>query len=138
MALRILREFGLGQTELCHIVNGHVPVRAGCGEKPVKANGRVIVIDGGFCRAYHEKTGIAGYTLVFNSHGLSLRAHEPFESTQKAIRDNQDIVSTVDIFETVKTRILVQDTDNGRILQGQIEDLKQLLEAYQTGLIKEG
>lgn len=137
-ALAIMKEFGLSGAEGCHIINGHVPVKAAKGEKPVKADGRLIVIDGGFCRAYHEKTGIAGYTLVFNSHGLSLRAHEPFQTTQKAIGENLDIVSTVDIFETASHRILVGDTDNGEILKGQIEDLKLLLEAYQSGLIKEG
>lgn len=136
-SLSILREFGLGDNEYSHIINGHIPVRAASGEKPVKAGGRLIVIDGGFCRAYHERTGIAGYTLVFNSHGLSLRAHEPFESTQKAINENRDIVSTVDIFETAKERLLVGDTDNGKLLESQIADLKLLLEAYRTGLIQE-
>lgn len=134
----ILKEFEVRDPEEGHIINGHVPVRAASGEHPVKANGKIIVIDGGFCRAYHEKTGIAGYTLVFNSHGLSLRAHEPFETTQKAITENRDIVSTVDIFETVKLRLLVGDTDEGRKLQTQIADLKLLLAAYRQGLIKEG
>lgn len=134
----ILKEFEVRDPQEGHIINGHVPVRAANGEHPVKANGKIIVIDGGFCRAYHEKTGIAGYTLVFNSHGLSLRAHEPFETTQKAISENRDIVSTVDIFETVQMRLLVGDTDEGRKLQGQIADLKLLLAAYRQGLIKEG
>lgn len=134
----ILKEFEVRDPEEGHIINGHVPVRAANGEHPVKANGKIIVIDGGFCRAYHEKTGIAGYTLVFNSHGLSLRAHEPFETTQKAITENRDIVSTVDIFETVQMRLLVGDTDEGRKLKTQIADLKLLLAAYRQGLIKEG
>lgn len=134
----ILKEFEVRDPEEGHIINGHVPVRAANGEHPVKANGKIIVIDGGFCRAYHEKTGIAGYTLVFNSHGLSLRAHEPFETTQKAITENRDIVSTVDIFETVQMRLLVGDTDEGCKLKTQIADLKLLLAAYRQGLIKEG
>ncbi|MEG0804135.1 MAG: fructose-bisphosphatase class III, partial [Pygmaiobacter sp.] len=133
----LLREFDVTDITEGHIINGHVPVRASNGERPVKGGGKIIVIDGGFCRAYHERTGIAGYTLVFNSHGLSLRAHEPFESTAKAISENRDIVSTVDIFETAKTRILVGDTDEGKKLIAQISDLKMLLCAYELGLIKE-
>lgn len=136
MARAILAEFGLDQTH-SHIVNGHVPVRAAKGETPVKGEGRLIVIDGGFCRAYHEKTGIAGYTLVYNSRGMSLRQHQPFESAEKAIRENLDIVSTVDVFETCEKRTLVGDTDNGRRLAADIEDLKLLVQAYQMGLVKE-
>ena len=132
----ILAEFGLDQTR-SHIVNGHVPVRAVEGETPVKGSGRMIRIDGGFCRAYHQRTGIAGYTLVYNSHGLSLRAHQPFETVEKAIKENLDIVSSVDTFETTKTRVLVGDTDNGRKLAADVEDLKRLVAAYQTGLVKE-
>ena len=114
-----------------------MPVRAVEGEAPVKGAGRMIRIDGGFCRAYHQRTGIAGYTLVYNSRGLSLRAHQPFETVEKAIRENLDIVSTVDIFETAKKRVLVGDTDNGRKLAADVEDLKRLVEAYRTGLVKE-
>ncbi len=130
----ILAEFGLPATS--HIINGHVPVRAVEGEKPIKGGGRLIVIDGGFCRAYHEKTGIAGYTLVFNSRGMSLRVHEPFQSMQKAIEENSDIVSSVDVFETTARRLLVEDTDEGEEIRARIRDLKLLVEAYRTGLIK--
>ena len=136
MARAILAEFGLDQTH-SHIVNGHVPVRAANGETPVKGEGRLIVIDGGFCRAYHEKTGIAGYTLVYNSRGMSLRQHQPFESAEKAIRENLDIASTVEVFETCEKRTLVGDTDNGRRLAADVEDLKLLVQAYQMGLVKE-
>ena len=132
----ILAEFGLDQTH-SHIVNGHVPVRAAQGEKPLKGGGKVIVIDGGFCRAYHDKTGIAGYTLVYNSRGLSLRQHQAFESTEKAIEENQDIASTVDVFETIEKRMMVGDTDEGRKLAASAEDLKLLVQAYQMGLVKE-
>ena len=136
MARAILAEFGLDQTH-SHIVNGHVPVRAAKGETPVKGEGRLIVIDGGFCRAYHEKTGIAGYTLVYNSRGMSLRQHEPFESAEKAIQENLDIASTVEVFETCEKRTLVGDTDNGQRLAADVEDLKLLVQAYQMGLVKE-
>ncbi len=132
----ILAEFGLDQTH-SHIINGHVPVRAVEGEKPLKGGGRLIVIDGGFCRAYHNRTGIAGYTLVYNSRGMSLRVHEPFESTEKAIRQNRDILSSVDVFETTEKRMLVGDTDEGRRLQANIDDLNLLVTAYKTGLLKE-
>ena len=130
----ILKEFGLNDN--CHIVNGHVPVQANKGESPIKGSGRLIVIDGGFCRAYHEKTGTAGYTLVFNSRGMSLRAHQPFETTQKAIDENIDILSTVNIFETTNHRLLVEDTDEGKQLLERIADLKELIQAYHTGKIK--
>ena len=98
----ILAEFGLDQTR-SHIVNGHVPVRAVEGEAPVKGGGRMIRIDGGFCRAYHEKTGIAGYTLVYNSHGLSLRAHQPFETVEKAINAVQLLLLAISVFNIVRT-----------------------------------
>lgn len=132
----ILAEFGLDQTN-SHIINGHVPVLTSEGETPIKGGGRMIRIDGGFCRAYHEKTGIAGYTLVYNSHGLSLRAHQPFETAEKAIRENLDIVSSVDMFETTETRMLVAHTDEGKRLSANVEDLKILVTAYQLGLVKE-
>ena len=134
--LRIFENFGLDPAH-GHIVNGHVPVRAKNGEKPVKAGGRLIVIDGGFCQAYHKRTGIAGYTLVFSSRGLSLRSHGSFETTQKAIRENADILSTVNVFETSERRVYVEDTDEGLRLQDQIEDLKRLVAAYADGTLKE-
>ena len=132
----ILEEFGL-EEEHSHIINGHVPVKAADGEKPLKGGGRVIVIDGGFCRAYHNKTGIAGYTLVFNSRGMSLRQHEPFDTIETAIRENKDIVSSVDVFETTEKRMLVGDTDEGRRLKADMEDLKLLVSAYKMGILKE-
>ena len=131
----ILAEFGLGGN--CHIVNGHVPVQEKNGESPVKGNGRLLVIDGGFCRAYHEKTGIAGYTLVYSSHGMSLRTHQPFESAEKAVRENTDIVSRVNIVSSDGRRVLVEDTDEGVRMNEKIEDLKKLLFAYRSGKIKE-
>lgn len=135
-AERILKEFGLTEPS-SHIINGHVPVRASSGENPVKAGGRIIVIDGGFCRAYHKKTGIAGYTLVFNSRGLILRTHQPFESTEKAIHEDEDILSRSEQVYAAPQRILVADTDAGREKAAQIEDLRKLIAAFQEGVIQE-
>lgn len=135
-AERILKEFGLTEPS-SHIINGHVPVRASNGENPVKAGGRLIVIDGGFCRAYHKKTGIAGYTLVFNSRGLSLRTHQPFESTEKAIHEDEDILSCSEQVYAAPQRILMADTDAGREKAAQIEDLRKLIAAFQEGVIQE-
>lgn len=132
----ILSEFGV-DPDTGHIINGHVPVKVKKGESPVKAGGKLIVIDGGFAKAYQEKTGIAGYTLIYNSYGLLLAAHQPFESTQKAIEEEQDIHSETKILEENKERIRVCDTDNGRKTQKRIDDLKELLQAYRSGLIKE-
>ena len=132
---RILAEFGLPGAS--HIVNGHVPVREKNGESPIKGGGRLVVIDGGFCRAYHEKTGIAGYTLVYSSRTMSLRTHQPFESAEKAVKDNLDIISQKNILETENHRILVEDTDEGEVLRERVHDLKQLVTAYQLGWIKE-
>ena len=134
--LKIFREFGLDPAR-GHIINGHVPVKAKNGENPIKAGGKLIVIDGGFCKAYQGKTGIAGYTLVSSSRGLSLRSHSSFESIQKAINSNLDILSTVNIVETMQKRICVEDTDEGARLRAQIEDLKCLVDAYRQGVIKE-
>ena len=109
----ILREFGL-EGEGCHIINGHVPVRCHRrGRARSKAGGKIIVIDGGFCRAYHSRTGIAGYTLVYNSRGLTLRTHQPFESAEKAIREDEDITSRSEQIYVAPQRILVRDTDEG-------------------------
>ena len=135
-ALMLFAEFGLDAAS-GHIINGHVPVRAGSGEQPVKAGGKLIVIDGGFCKAYHCRTGIAGYTLVSSSRGLSLRSHGNFESVAKAIHDNVDILSSADMFETNKKRLCVEDTDEGARLREQIEDLKSLLAAYADGTLNE-
>ena len=107
------------------------------GENPVKAGGRLIVIDGGFCRAYHKKTGIAGYTLVYNSHGLTLRTHQPFESAEKAILEDEDILSRSEIIYTAPRRMLVADTDAGREKAELVGDLRQLIAAFQSGAIQE-
>ena len=107
------------------------------GESPIKGGGRLVVIDGGFCRAYHEKTGIAGYTLVYSSRTMSLRTHQPFESAEKAVRENLDILSQKNILETENHRILVEDTDEGEVLRERVHDLKQLVTAYQLGWIPE-
>ena len=133
---RILREFGL-EGEHCHIVNGHVPVKSKDGESPIKAGGRLIVIDGGFCRAYQPTTGIAGYTLVYDSWGIHITAHEPFPGRRIAIRDNIDILSTSMAFDRAENRIRIRETDNGRALQQTIDDLKDLLTAFRKGEIKE-
>ena len=135
-ARRILREFGLSEEE-GHIINGHVPVKSKNGENPVKCNGRVLVIDGGFSKAYQKETGIAGYTLIYNSYGLILAAHEPFESTEAAIEKESDIHSESIIIKRVSNRKLVGDTDIGCQLRAKIVDLEMLLEAYHTGRIVE-
>lgn len=132
----ILDEFGV-EGEHRHIINGHVPVKAMSGEKPIKANGKLMVIDGGFSKAYQPETGIAGYTLVFHSRGFQLVQHKPFTSTQKAIEEGQDIKSTIQVVEMSMNRMRVKDTDKGRELKIQIKDLKKLLVAYRTGAIKE-
>lgn len=132
----ILREFGL-PTEGSHIINGHVPVKTIQGENPVKANGKRLVIDGGFSKAYQSQTGIAGYTLVYHSRGFQLVQHEPFESRQKAIEEGQDIISNTVLNEYNEKRMKVRDTDQGRILAQQVTDLDKLLAAYRRGLIKE-
>ena len=132
---KILSEFGLNPN-ISHIVNGHVPVKTLKGEKPVKANGKLFVIDGGFSKAYQKETGIAGYTLIYNSYGLKIVEHEPFESVEKAVQEGKDIISSTRIVEDKSiNRIRVKDTDIGKELQTQINDLKKLLNAYENGLI---
>ena len=133
----ILREFGVEPGPHAHIINGHVPVKTLKGEKPVKAGGKLLVIDGGFSKAYQPETGIAGYTLVYHSHGLQLVQHEPFQSRQKAIEEGQDIKSTTFLVEFNSQRMMVKDTDKGVELRAQIKDLEKLLVAYRTGFIKE-
>ena len=130
---RILDAFDV-KGEKRHIINGHVPVRAGKGESPIRADGRLMVIDGGFSRAYHDTTGIAGYTLVFHSRGFDLVQHERFGTTREAIEKGTDIMSTTKIVEHTSHRLLVRDTDKGHALQEQINELTQLLKAYQHGL----
>ena len=131
----ILEEFDLNP-KISHIVNGHVPVKVKKGESPIKANGKLYIIDGGFSRAYQPETGIAGYTLIYNSYGLKLVSHAPFESTEKAIKEGKDIISSSRIVNTSQNRIRVKDTDIGKELQNQINDLKKLLNAYRKGIIK--
>lgn len=135
-ARKILEAFGL-DPDKGHIINGHVPVKVKKGESPIKAGGKLLVIDGGFSKAYQKQTGIAGYTLVYNSYGLLLVSHHPFESTQKAIEEEIDIYSKSEILETTHARIRVKDTDLGREMQKNINDLQWLLEAYRQGIIKE-
>ncbi len=132
----ILREFDLNE-ETAHIVNGHVPVEQIHGESPIKCGGKLLVIDGGFSRAYQKKTGIAGYTLVCNSWGMRLAAHEPFESTEAAILKETDIVSDSIIVENFKKRMMVSDTDVGKELGDMVKYLEELLEAYREGKLIE-
>lgn len=134
--INILNLFGL-KNNYSHIINGHIPVKSKDGEHPVRANGKLISIDGGFCRAYQKTTGIAGYTLIFNSFGMKLCSHEPFEGTKKAIKNNSDIFSTDVISEKAIQRIRVLQTDKGKKLLNMIEDLKLLIYAYRMGIIKE-
>ena len=133
---KILIEFSLDPSD-AHIVNGHVPVKRKDGESPIKCNGKVMVIDGGFSKAYQKQTGIAGYTLIYNSYGILLVAHEPFESTEEAIEKEKDIHSEIMVVERVMDRILVGDTDVGRELREQVADLERLLAAYRSGEIIE-
>ena len=133
---RILDAFGV-KGEHRHIINGHVPVHASKGENPIKANGKLMVIDGGFSQAYHSTTGIAGYTLVYHSRGFQLVQHEPFTSTSEAIEKGTDIKSTTQLVELSAHRMLVADTDKGTELRSQIADLRQLLYAYRHGIITE-
>jgi len=132
----ILKEFGL-DTYSSHIVNGHVPVELKKGESPIRCGGKLLIIDGGFSRAYQEKTGIAGYTLVYNSHGMRLVAHAPFESAEAAIKNESDIFSDSVIIETSSMRRRVADTDIGAELRDRIYELEELLRAYREGLIVE-
>ena len=120
-----------------HIINGHVPVKFKKGESPVKAQGKVFVIDGGFSKAYQSKTGMAGYTLIYNSRHLKLIAHEPFTSKEDAVANGRDIISSTVLVEHKSSRKKIKDTNDGKQLQETVEDLKKLLVAYRSGLIKE-
>ena len=133
---RILDAFGV-QGPQRHIINGHVPVHVAKGETPIKAGGRLMVIDGGFSEAYHQETGIAGYTLVYHSRGFQLVQHEPFTSATEAVLRGTDIKSTTQLVEMSAHRMLVADTDKGRELREQVSDLKELLYAYRHGILKE-
>ena len=133
---QILKEFGL-DPENSRIINGHIPVRTIKGETPMRAKGKRFVIDGGFSKPYQEKTGIAGYTLIYNSFSIQLVEHEEFESREQAIRSGSDIHNRIQLTDFASQRMLIRDTDQGKLLQEQIADLEQLLEAYRTGRIKE-
>ncbi|MGN0584669.1 MAG: fructose-1,6-bisphosphatase, partial [Ruminococcus sp.] len=135
-AERILKEFGL-ESDNSHIINGHVPVHQKEGESPVKCGGKLLVIDGGFSKQYRSVTGIAGYTLIYNSYGLMLTAHEPFESKEKAVSDCSDIVSRRVAVEHTARRISIGDTDEGARIKMRIADLKSLIDAYRKGIIQE-
>ena len=131
----IFEDFGM-DPETSRIVCGHVPVKVKDGEDPVKCGGRVLTIDGGFSKAYQPTTGIAGYTLISNSYGFVLAAHEPLES-RAAVVNELDIHSSRKVVELVDKRTLVADTDNGAVLKQQIADLEELLEAYRNGIVAE-
>jgi fructose-1,6-bisphosphatase-3 len=132
----ILDEFGVKGVNR-HIINGHVPVKTIKGESPIRAGGKMLIIDGGFSRAYQGETGIAGYTLIFNSRGMQLVQHEPFTSTRQAIEHGVEIKGTRLFVDFNKERMLVKDTDNGEEIRGQIAALLRLVEAYRNGLVKE-
>ena len=136
MCAKVYKEFDLDLEE-SHIINGHVPVESKNGESPIKANGKILVIDGGFSKAYQKKTGIAGYTLIYNSYSLQIVSHEPFSSTEEAIANESDILSTTEVVEHKIKRRRVKDTDAGEKIKDEIKDLKMLLLAYRKGLIKE-
>ena len=134
---KILKEFDIDSNEFSHIINGHVPVKIKKGESPIRSGGKLLVIDGGLSRAYQSVTGIAGYTLLFNSHGLLLSAHGSFESIEGAIQKEIDIHSTLDVVELAPHRLLVEDTDAGKAQSKKINDLKALVEAYHKGKVKQ-
>lgn len=136
MADKVLKEFGLEGPD-SHIVNGHIPVEAKAGESPVKCNGKLLIIDGGLSRAYQPTTGIAGYTLIYNSHGMMVAAHEPFTSVEKAVEQGSDIHSNRILVQQTTSRKLVADTDVGKELKEIVADLKGLLEAYRSGVLAE-
>ena len=135
-ACMILREFGL-DPDSGHIINGHTPVKARKGESPVKANGKLFVIDGGFCKAYQATTGIAGYTLIYNSHGLRLKSHRPFNGVARVLSNNEDMESDSVQVESFARRRYIADTDSGMVLRRRIEALEALLSAYRSGDIQE-
>jgi fructose-1,6-bisphosphatase-3 len=133
---RVLKEFGL-EGPHCHIINGHVPVKAKKGESPIKGGGKLIVIDGGFCKAYQSTSGIAGYTLIYNSRNIRIVSHQPFEGKEAAVRLNHDIANESLIFERMETRVKIAETDLGRVLKAQADDLRRLLAAYRSGAVTE-
>ena len=132
----LLGEFGL-EGPHCHIINGHIPVKAKKGESPIKGGGKLIVIDGGFCKAYQPTSGIAGYTLIFNSWCFRIVSHQPFAGRQDAIENDHDIGNSSDVFERLSSRMRISQTDIGRTLRAQSDDLCRLLEAYRSGAVTE-
>lgn len=132
----LLKEFGL-EGPHCHIINGHIPVKSKKGESPIKGGGKLLVIDGGFCKAYQPTTGIAGYTLIYNSWVLRLVSHQPFCGQKTAIEENVDIASSSEVFERMEARIKIAQTDVGKKLQAQADALRDLLEAYRAGAVLE-
>jgi fructose-1,6-bisphosphatase-3 len=133
---KILREFGVKELKHAHIINGHIPVKTLKGESPIRADGRLLMIDGGYSKAYQPETGIAGYTLIYNSQSLKLVQHEPFTSRELAVRQGLDILSETKVLEFEENRRYVRDTDQGALLKEQIDDLYQLLEAYRNGSVR--
>ena len=131
---RLLEEFGLRDAQ-SRIINGHTPIRVTHGESPIKAGGKCIVIDGGFCRAYQKTTGIAGYTLISNSHGMRIVSHQPFTDLEDALNEDRDIHSQPYVFATWEKRKMVADTDRGQKMQERIADLHDLLEAVRQGQV---
>ena len=129
----LLKEFGL-EGPHCHIVNGHIPVKSKKGESPIKAGGLLFIIDGGISKAYQKQTGIGGYTLIYNSHHLALAQHKPYELAKQDFSKN---APTMQIVEIMPRRLTVGDTDNGKQVAQQIEELTELLKAYRNGEIKE-
>ena len=133
----ILKEFGINDPDAV-IVNGHIPVKIKKGENPIKVPGRLVLIDGGMSKAYQSVTGIAGYTLVYNSHQMYLSEHEPFISAQNTVRTNSDMESKIIPFKTFPSRLRIADTDDGKEIAAQIADLEMLLDAYREGSVKQG
>jgi fructose-1,6-bisphosphatase-3 len=136
MVSMILSEFGLDPVQ-GRIINGHTPVKARMGESPIKANGKLFIIDGGFCQAYQGTTGIAGYTLIYNSHGMRLKSHRPFEGVSKVLSENADIESSSIPVETFPLRRYIADTDSGARLEEGRAALKALISAYRDGSIQQ-
>ena len=135
--LKVLAAFG-GDVERGHIINGHTPVKVRAGERPLMANGRLIVIDGGMSEAYQPVTGIAGYTLIANSHELLLSVHEVFTSADEMIRHGSDVTPHTEQIAIFEPRVLIAATDTGKLLRGQLEDLRKLVDAYRQGVLVEG
>lgn len=132
----ILHDFDM-YSPMSHIINGHTPIRVTKGEKPVHANGKLIIIVAGFCKAYQGYYRYCRYTLIYNSHSWRLRSHQPFESIETALEENKDIESTADRIETIDKRVMVRDSDIGKNIKKQIKELEELLEGYRQGEIKE-